>query len=67
MCGRHWTHDVEPGTTIEGLADSLCREAEAVAAMAAAPVYVRRGDDGPWQEITAADRRAVRWEGPPRQ
>lgn len=57
--GRHWTMDLEPGATVERLAASLAAEAEAVAAMAAGPVYIRRGgDDEPWREITAEDRRA---------
>jgi hypothetical protein len=55
----HWTMDLEPGATVEGLADSLTREAEAVAALDAGPVYVRRGD-GPWTEITAEERRRRR-------
>ena len=59
MCGRHWTHDVPAGATIEGLAASLIAEAEAVAAMEPASVYVRRGDDGEWREITAAMRRGA--------
>ena len=60
MCGRHWTHDVPDGTTVEGLADSLTREAQAVAQLAAGSVWVRRGDDDdgqPWREITAEERR----------
>jgi hypothetical protein len=54
---RHWTMSLPDGATVEGLADSLTAEAEAIAAMEAAPVWVRRGDEGPWTEITAEDRR----------
>ena len=54
---RHWVLD-EPAATVEELADSLTREAEAVAAMAAGPVFIRRGDDdAPWAEVSAEDRR----------
>jgi len=53
---RHWALDLPDGLTVEDLADSLTREAEAVTAMAEASVWVRRGD-GEWREITAADRR----------
>jgi hypothetical protein len=53
---RHWALDLPDGATVEALADSLTREAEAVTAMAEASVYVLRGD-GEWQEITAEDRR----------
>lgn len=52
----HWTMDLPDGATVEGLADSLTREAEAVAALDAGSVFVRRGDDGPWTEVTAKDR-----------
>lgn len=55
---RSWVLDLEPGATLEELADSLTREAEAVAALDAGPVYVRRGETGEWREITAEDRRA---------
>jgi hypothetical protein len=54
---RHWTLDLPDGATVEGLAASLTAEAEAVAAMAAGSVFVRRGDEGPWTEITEQDRR----------
>lgn len=55
--GRHWVLDMPDGATVEGLAESLTREAEAVAAMAAGSVFVRRGDEGPWREVTAEQRR----------
>ncbi len=58
----HWALDVPCGTTVEGLADSLAREAEAVAALDAGSVWVRRGD-GEWAEITAEDRRRARLGG----
>jgi hypothetical protein len=54
---RHWVLDMPEGLTVEALAGSLAAEAEAVAAMAAGSVFVRRGDEGPWREISAEDRR----------
>jgi hypothetical protein len=53
---RHWTLDLPDGLTVEELAGSLAAEAEAVMAMDAGSVFVRRGDDGPWREITAEMR-----------
>ena len=55
-CGRHWALDLEPGATVEDLAGSLIREAEAVAALDASSVWIRRGD-GPPMEITPEMRR----------
>ena len=53
---RPWVLDLPEGTTLEQVADSLAREAEAIAALNAAPVFVRRGD-GEWLEVSAEDRR----------
>jgi hypothetical protein len=55
---RHWVLDMPDGLTVEALADSLTAEAEAVTAMAAGSVYIRRGGgDEPWTEVTAEMRR----------
>jgi hypothetical protein len=54
----HWTMDLPDGATAEDLAASLIRDAEAVCALDAAPVFVRRGD-GEWTRVTVADR--YRW------
>jgi len=56
---RHWALDLPDGATVEDLAASLTREAEAVAAVDAGSVFIRRGD-GEWIEYTAEDRRRAR-------
>jgi hypothetical protein len=54
---RHWALDLPDGLTVEEVAASLAREAEAVTMVEAGSVWVRRGDEGPWREVTAAMRR----------
>jgi hypothetical protein len=58
-----WMDDIDASVTIEGLADSLIREAEAINVLVESPVYVRRGepgDDGEWLEVTADEIRRRR-------
>jgi hypothetical protein len=59
-----WMDDIDASVTIEGLADSLVREVEAIHKLVESPVWVMRGEPGDpsvrgqqWREITAAERR----------
>lgn len=53
---RHWALDMPDGATVEGLADSLIREAGAIHALEAGPIYVRRGEaDGEGEWVDAGD------------
>jgi hypothetical protein len=58
-----WWLRMPVGTTVEDVAGSLTREAEAIAALDCASVWTRREPDDPrdeygeWVEITADERR----------
>ena len=62
---KHWVLDMPDGTTIEGLADSLIRELEAITTVVAGSVFVCRGEPdelldpskGEWREITSEEIR----------
>jgi hypothetical protein len=55
---RPWWLDEE--RSLEQVADSLIAELEAINQLEADSVWVRRGETGPWTEITAAERRERR-------
>lgn len=49
-----WMDDIPASVTIEGLADSLVREAEAINQLVESSVWVRRGEpdeEGEWREV----------------
>jgi hypothetical protein len=57
---RDWTLDLPDGFGEADLADSLVRELEAITAVVAGSVWVRRGEpeDGePWREVTSEEIR----------
>jgi hypothetical protein len=65
---KHWILDMPDGATVEGLADSLIREMEAIHSVEAGSIFIRRGEvdeDGVVFEVTAEEiRRRLAEAGP---